>query len=431
MKKRDTTAYCLDALLQAGAEQAETALYNTERTELNYENGEISLIRTTVDTKLHLAVIKHQKQGAILLNQVNPQAINQAVEEVMTIAEGAKPDPAHAFAEAQPAQHFRKGAATPDLDLMYQRLKTFTQAVAAEFSRTYLRNIYLQFIKQNRTFRNSNGVDFTEEKGIYYISVSFSAQDGETTSSFNFSGYSMLDLSQELLEGGSLRRLLQNAKQELNPKPLSGKFTGEVILTPDCLGSFIDSLLEISITDSPLITGTSIFKDQLNRQVTSPLLTLYSRPVSPEIADGYFITGDGYAAQNSTIIEQGVLKTYLLSLHGSRKTGLPKAVNDGGAYVVAPGKQSLDAMIKGVKRGILLTRFSGGHPNRNGDFSGVAKNSFYLEDGEIKHALTETMIAGNLAALFRNITAVSRERVNFGYAIYPWVASAGVTISGQ
>ena len=84
--------------------------------------------------------------------------------------------------------------------------------------------------------------------------------------------------------------------------------------------------------------------------------------------------------------------------------------------MVAPGEESLNTMIKGVKRGILLTRFSGGRPNRNGDFSGVAKNSFYLEDGEIKHPLTETMIAGNLAALFRNITAVSQERVNF----WPW-----------
>ncbi|NLW57066.1 MAG: TldD/PmbA family protein [Firmicutes bacterium] len=431
MEKRETTAYCLNALLKAGAEQAETVLYNTERTELNYENGEINLIRTTVDTKLQLSVIKQQKLGKIILNQVSPQAITQAIEEVMTITEGAKPDPAHAFAEAQPAQNFTKGATTPDLDLMYQRLKTFTQTVAAQFPQTFLRNIYLNFTRSNSSFRNSNGVDFTTQKGIYHVSATFSAQDGEASSSFNYTGYSTLDLNQELLEGGSLRLLLQNSSRELHPIPLSGKFTGEIILTPDCLEGFISSLLGISITDAPLITGTSIFKDQLNQLVTSPLFTLYSRPVSPEIASGYFFTSDGYAAQNSTIIEQGVLRTYLLSLYGSRKTGLPKAVNDGGAYVVAPGEESLNTMIKGVKRGILLTRFSGGRPNRNGDFSGVAKNSFYLEDGEIKHPLTETMIAGNLAALFRNITAVSQERVNFGHGIYPWIASTGVTISGQ
>ena len=297
MEKRETTAYCLNALLQAGAEQAETALYNTERTELNYENGEINLIRTTVDTKLHLSVIKQQKQGKILLNQVSPEAITQAVEEVMTIAEGAQPDPAHAFAEAQPAQDFAKGATTPDLDLMYQRLKTLTNTVTTEFPQTYLRNIYLKFTRYDSSFRNSNGVDFTTEKGIYHVSVTFSAQEREASSSFNYSGYSTLDLSQELLDGGSLRRLLQNAKQELNPKPLSGKFNGEIILSPDCLENFIGSLLGISITDGPLITGTSIFKDQLNQLVASPLFTLYSQPLSPEIASGYFVTGDGYAAK--------------------------------------------------------------------------------------------------------------------------------------
>lgn len=431
MKNRETTAYCLDALLQAGAEQAETELNNTERTELNYENGEVNLIRTTVDTKLHFCVIKQQKKGRIRLNQVSSEAIAQAIEEVMTITEGAHPDPAHAFAEDQPAKEFAKGADTPDLDLMYYRLKTFTTAVTAQFPQTILRNVYLKFTKFNSSLRNSNGVQFTTQEGIYNISVTFAAKDGEASSSFNYTGFSALDLNQELLEGGSLRLLLQKSSQEFNPKTLNGNFTGEVIFTPDCLGGFISSLLGISITDGPLITKTSIFKDQLNQLVTSPHFTLYSRPVSPEIADGYFVTGDGYAAQNSTIIEQGILKTYLLSLYGSRKTGLPKAVNNGGAHVVAPGDQTLNEMIKGVKRGILLSRFSGGNPNQNGDFSGVAKNSFYLEDGKIKYPLTETMIAGNLATVFRNITAVSKERINYGYAVYPWIASTGVTISGK
>jgi PmbA protein len=41
------------------------------------------------------------------------------------------------------------------------------------------------------------------------------------------------------------------------------------------------------------------------------------------------------------------------------------------------------------------------------------------------------MIAGNLADLLLAVSAVSRERVDFGNAVLPWVRAGGVTISGK
>ena len=75
-----------------------------------------------------------------------------------------------------------------------------------------------------------------------------------------------------------------------------------------------------------------------------------------------------YAVQNNTIIESGVLKTYLLALVRLQKNRLDRAVNMGGAFVIDPGDTRFDDMIKSVKR-ILLARFSGGYPSDNGDFS--------------------------------------------------------------
>ena len=95
------------------------------------------------------------------------------------------------------------------------------------------------------------------------------------------------------------------------------------------------------------------------------------------------------------------------------------------------GDRSLDDIIAGTKRGIILSRFSGGNPNSNLEFSGVAKNSFYIQDGEIRHALTETMVTGNLQELVKNIHAVSREQVNFGDHACPYLAASGVTISAK
>ncbi len=431
MKIKEFTADALDALLKAGADKAHTALSNTEKVEMNIEAGELNLIRTTLDTHLHLVSIKDQRKGNLLLNEVNQDSMNKAVNDVLEITKGSAPDPAHDIAEKQVPKAFIKGEQQPDMDKMHLRLKTFATMVKELFPQTILQQAHLDFTRYDTAFMNSNGVDFTVSKGLYNFSAIFTSKDGEDLSSMNYSGFSTLDLNKELLEYGSLRALLKQSGNEIKTNEINSKFVGEVIITPDCLSDFLDYLLRISLYDTPLISGSSVFKNKLNQLVVSTKFTLHSRPVSSEIADGYFITGDGYEAQNCTIFEQGVLKTFLLSLYGANKTGLQRAVNRGGSYIVEPGDKSLPSIIKGIKRGILLSRFSGGNPSQNGDFSGVAKNSYYIENGVVKYPLSETMISGNLVELFRNITEISRERVDFGFALLPWIASTGVTISGK
>ncbi len=74
---------------------------------------------------------------------------------------------------------------------------------------------------------------------------------------------------------------------------------------------------------------------------------------------------------------------------------------------VAAGTTPLDAFARGVPRGALVDRLSMGRPSANGDFSGVIKNSFAIRDGEVGHALSETMISGNVAQMLRDVGAVS------------------------
>ena len=76
-------------------------------------------------------------------------------------------------------------------------------------------------------------------------------------------------------------------------------------------------------------------------------------------------------------------------------------------------------------------RFSGGQPASSGEFSGVAKNSFYIENGKIAYALTETMISGNAAEMLMNIKEISKDTLVDGEVSVPYVAFEGVTISGK
>jgi PmbA protein len=101
----------------------------------------------------------------------------------------------------------------------------------------------------------------------------------------------------------------------------------------------------------------------------------------------------------------------------------------GGCFILEGGNEELSEMIKDIRKGLYVVRFSGGNPSINGDFSGIAKNSYYIEDGKIKYPVNETMISGNLLQLFNDVKGISRKRLNSGNWIMPWVSCRGVTVS--
>jgi PmbA protein len=312
---------------------------------------------------------------------------------------------------------------------MHDRITELINAAKEKHPKASLQ-IILDFTRDSCFIANSNGVDLADIRGVYHLSVMFGSTDGDKVSSFNGTMASLRDLDSDLLNQGLLDELLRQSEEQTSTHPLTSKFVGDVILMPHCVGDVI-SFLTGSLRDRAIISGTSIYKDQLGKAVASPLFSLHSRPVSAEISDGYAFTADGYVAADSTIVDHGVLKSGLLSQYGAKKTGRARAVNDGEAYVIDAGGTALADMVKSVKRGLLVARFSGGEPAGNGDFSGVAKNSYLIEDGEIKYPVSETMISGNFAELLKSIVSVSRERVDFGSATLPWIQASGVTVSGK
>ena len=185
------------------------------------------------------------------------------------------------------------------------------------------------------------------------------------------------------------------------------------------------------VSDSTIIDGTSPWRHKLGQKVASDCLTLSANPLDECMVSGERVTDDGYISENYDIVKNGVLESFCLSDYAARKTGESRAKNSSGCYVVKTGDKSLDEIIRSTEKGILVCRFSGGSPAINGDFSGVAKNSFLIENGKITKPVTETMISGNIAAMFMNISAISKESICDGSSKLPWVRFDGITVSGK
>ena len=82
-----------------------------------------------------------------------------------------------------------------------------------------------------------------------------------------------------------------------------------------------------------------------------------------------------------------------------------------------------------MPRGALVGRLSMGNPAANGDFSGVIKNSFEIVGGQVGAALSEVMISGNMARMLLDVQAVSRERLDTGALLLPWLRIGGLHFS--
>ncbi|MDP8204700.1 MAG: TldD/PmbA family protein [Candidatus Tenebribacter mawsonii] len=430
MNNKEILIYAQDTLLKAGAQKTKCILTKREKNELNVVSGEISLFRTTFDTNLSLTAIIDDKRGSVSINKLDKENIEATAKQIVEMAISSKPDKANDIAENQPAKEFYGEPVKPDLDKMYTRLVEFVKYAEENHPKTIIRMINFDFTSTHSMFINSNGVDYSITKGIYNFVVVFTSKEGKKTSSFNYVAHVSKDLNTPFSECGNIDKLITESVQQLNAESFQGKFVGDVIVTPECMDNFIGSLTRY-LYDYPLITKTSVYKDKLEKQIASNNFNLHSKPVSNDIAEGYFVTGDGYEAQDSTVIENGILKTFLLGLYGANKTGEARAVNQGGSWEIDNGEKSFDEIVKSTKKGIILNRFSGGNPSDNGDFSGVAKNSYYVENGKIQFPITETMISGNLVEMMMNIKEISKERVNSGYHNYPWIKFTGITISGK
>ena len=428
MNLKETLSYALDKLLDAGMNHVEGGINEYEKKELNIESGKMSLFRTTFSNSISLEAIKDLKQSSISVNKIDKKSVDIAITSLIESVNSSQVDEANAISENQTNEIFSKGELVPDLDLMYDRVEDFNKHVKNDYKKIILEAVTLDHNTSKTYIANSNGVDYEVNKGLYGFSAMFTAKDGSNTSSFNYTGVNRLKLDNDFKNQGYISDLMRQSEEQIKSFPVKNKFVGQVIVTPHCLPDFI-SFIDSSISDSSLISGTSIYKNKIGDKITSDIFSLSSNPIDDRIDSGYFLTGDTYKAKNTDIVKKGILNTHLLSLYGAKKTGGKRVSNQGGCYIVNTGSESLENMIKNIDKGILLCRFSGGSPSDNGDFSGVAKNSYYIEKGKIKFPIIETMVSGNIAQMFMNINSISKESVDFGDSILPWVSFDGVTVS--
>ena len=151
--------------------------------------------------------------------------------------------------------------------------------------------------------------------------------------------------------------------------------------------------------------------------------------------------GEGLPSLRTVVVENGVLRNYLLNTYTARKLGMKSTHNASrglagtpgigcGNLYLEPGKLTPEQIISDVPAGLYVTSLMGFGVNVvTGDYSRGA-TGLWIENGVLTHAVEEVTIAGNLAEMLRNVTAIGSDLEFRGSVASPTLRVDGMTIAG-
>jgi PmbA protein len=413
-----------------GADAAQAMVVASERFRIRFDARKITLAESAEDTVSTLSVFRRSRRGSVMFSGRTGYALISAVDDAIARADAAFPDTANGIADvafSMPA--IEHGPETTDRERMIDRVIEHIETVSREFPIIQSSDNCYEFIRSVRTFANTTGLHRRETRSQFVCTSLFGARHDGKTTSFNHHIVSSLRPFDHLIEGGALRHLYGEIALSAGARPVPRKFVGDIILEPTALEMLIDPLAQ-ALSGYALIAGASPFRGRSGDTVASSGFNLSNRPGADIFASGADFDEFGLTTSDLVIIENGILRDFLIDFYASRKLDMKQTAGKW-AFQVGSGTKSISKMITETERGVILPRFSGGNPSNNMDFSGIAKNAFYIEDGAIRYPVSETMISGNLQDLLQQIRAISSETVNFGRAEYPYLALSGATISAR
>ena len=440
----DLAKMAVDRAIEIGASESEAYFSLGSGYQVSIEKDGISSESRKTNSGLGVRVYVGKSLGFGYTNDPSRAAVGEAVKRAVQIARANKENPNWAGLPAPAPYTEVGGLLDPEIrDLQAERIIEMAGTML-EAAHNYDERVVVMFgtVEAGHSIWglvNSLGVQGSEEGTHITAMIGPMAKENGVIGSFasEFESSRRLEIDVERIG----REGAKKAVECLGAKSVDN-FKGTVIF-------------DFEPVTFPLLTVLSmgVNGDWVRRQKT-PLVGKIGEQVGAEglnvVDDGLLEGGlasssfddEGFPCQRTEIMSRGVLRSYL---HNSYTANVLAQENTGNAssgfssvphvgptnLIVSPGDERMDELIGGVKRGLLVKRFSGTPFYETGDVSGAVKQSFYVEDGEIRFPVEEVMISGNVYELIKNISAISKERRTLSNVICPAIRSENVQVVGK
>jgi PmbA protein len=448
MDKIDTALaeWALGEAKRHGASAAEVLCVSAESLSAGVRLGEVEKLKSSRERRLGLRVFVGQSSATASTAELERTSLAEFIEESVKLARLTAADPWSGLPDvALQAKSF------PDLGLADETAEIVPADRALAIARTAERAA----LGHDARIRNSEGAEF--DSGRYAIlfanSQGFCGDYEGTSFSLAVAPIAQDDGSMQIGYWYTSNRRLakledaesigvtaaKRAVRRLGARKIKTT-RAPIVFDPDMAAGLIRTLASAASGPS-LYKGASFLMDRLGTEVASPAVTIIDDGRMPGALGSKPFDGEGLPTNRKSLVEKGVLKTYLLDSYSARKLKLQPTGNASRSVGAAPGVSTTnlylepgphtpEQIIGSVKSGLYLTEMIGFGVNLvTGDYSRGA-GGMWIENGELVHPVQEVTIAGNLKEMFRAVEMIGNDLHWRSSVASPTLKIAEMTIAG-
>lgn len=416
--------------------ESEISIIKTQGIVVSTRYGNIENVEFNNNEVLAVTVFLEKKKGTAFSNDLSSNSIVKTVDAAINIARYTKEDEYTGISDKKLLEFNPKNldlCHPIELDVKFAaNLACQTEQIALKYDPriTYTEGGKFDSYFTTKVFGNSHGMLHSYSTSLHSLSCSIIAENRgimEQNYAYTLNRlFDKLNSPEQVGEECARRTLSQLGSKKIKTMESSVLFQFDVAV------SLFQHLAD-AIHGNNVSRKSTFLLNDLGKKIFPSWLSINEFPhILQDIGSAPF-DNEGVRTSNRIIVNNGVLRTWLLDSYSARKMSLNSTGHSGGIYNWIVTYQDLNFMdlVKNMYRGLIITNLMGQGVNiTTGDYSRGA-SGFWVEHGEIKYPVHEITVSGNLKQMFLNIVSMSndietRSNIHCGSVLIDSMQIAGV-----
>ena len=426
-------SYCLDIAKKLGATDSSVFVGNSISETVNFRNQKLDESNRSDNLAINITTYIDKKKSSISSSNLLKDNLNTLIEKCIETTKNTPEDEFNSL---------------PDKDLLAKEIRDLDlyddTHIKNENKIEYLTRLEASASNDKKIVNTESS--FTEDKSNFILANSDGFSNGYKSSSFTASSVTVAKDDQgmerdyeytsrchlkDIKEAEELGKLAaEQTVRKLSPKKIGSEKIS--LIFDKRIAKGILSTFASAISSSAISRGTSFLKDKINQKIFSDKINILDKPDILKGLGSKSFDSEGVKTNTLKLVEQGVLKHYLVDTYNGKKLNLRSNGRCGGTsnLYFDNGDISYKDLLNSNSRCLYITETIGHGSNIvSGDYS-VGANGFLIENGEFKYPINEVTIAGNFIDMFKNISLAND--LEFKYATNsPTMMIEGMVVAGK
>ena len=426
-------SYCLDLAKKLGATDSSVVVNNAISETVNFRNKKLDESNRSDDLGIDITTYIGKKKSSISSSNLLNDNVNILIEKCIETTKNTPEDEFNSL---------------PDKDLLVKNVKDLNL-----YDDTHLDNEskieYLKILEtsasNDKKIINTES-SFTEGKSNFILANTSGFCEGYKTSSFTASSVAVAKDEKSMERDYEYTRKchlkdIKNADElgklaskqtirKLSPKKIGSEKIP--IIFDKRIAKGILSTFAGAISSSAISRGTSFLKDKISQKIFTDSINIIDKPDILKGLGSRTFDSEGVMTNTLKLVDQGILKHYLIDTYNGKKLNLKSNGRCGGStnLYFENGKISYKDLLSLNSKCLYITETIGHGSNIvTGDYS-VGATGFLVENGEFKYPINEITIAGNFKDMFQNLNLAND--LEFEYSINsPTMLIEGMVVAGK